>query len=130
MTTLYATERTNAAMMKPLRVGDFTCGGVGVRMCIGDTVCGSQCQLENQRLVVCVSDFHPSLYIKGHSYRVDILDDQGVVASKEVSYEEAAKPVYMAIDTHKTDFYRVEVFDVTSDYRIAIGNPIWNGEKL
>ena len=44
--------------------------------------------------------------------------------------EEAAQPVYMAIDTHKSDFYRVEVFDVTSDYRIAIGNPIWNGEKL
>ena len=34
--------------------------------------------------------------------------------------------VYLAMDTKKSDFYRVEVFDVTSDYRIAIGNPIWN----
>ena len=130
LTTLYATERTNAAMIKPLRVGDFTCGGVGIRMCIGDTVCGSQCNLENGRLIVCVSDFHPSLYIKGHTYRVDILDDKGVVASREISYAEAAQPVYMAIDTGKSDFYRAEVFDVTSDYRIAIGNPIWNGEIL
>jgi hypothetical protein len=23
-------------------------------------------------------------------------------------------------------FYRVEVFDETASYRIAIGNPIWN----
>jgi len=45
--------------------------------------------------------------------------------SEEISYAEAAQPVYLAIDTHKSDFYRVEVFDVTSDYRIAIGNPIW-----
>lgn len=125
LTTVYAAERTNAAMIKPLRVGDFTCGGVGVRMCIDDTLCGGQCQLENKRLIVSVSDFHESLSIKGHTYRVDILDDHGVVASKEISYAETAKPVYLAVDTHKSDFYRVEVFDVTSGYRIAIGNPIW-----
>ena len=125
LTTVYAAERTNAAMLGPLRVGDFTCGGVGVRMCIGNTVSGGQCDLEKKRLVVCVSDFHPSLYIKGHTYRVDILDDKGVTASKEFSYAEAAQPVYLAIDTAKSGFYRAEVFDVTSDYRIAIGNPIW-----
>ena len=126
LTTVYAEERTNASMIKPLRVGDFTCGGVGVRMCVGDTVCGGQCELENKRLVVSVSDFHSSLYIKGHTYRVEILDDKGVVASKEFSYEEAAQPVYMAIDTAKADFYRVEVWDATCGYRIALGNPIWN----
>ena len=35
-------------------------------------------------------------------------------------------PGLIDIHTHKADFYRVEVFDVTSGYRIAIGNPIWN----
>lgn len=125
LTTVYAEEHTNASMIKPLRVGDFTCGGVGIRMCVGNTVCGAACDLDNRSLVVCVSDFHPSLYIKGHTYRVDILNDHGVVANKTVSYEEAANPVYMAIDTRRSDFYRVEVFDVTSGYRIAIGNPIW-----
>lgn len=129
LTTLYAAERTNAAMIKPLRVGDFTCGSVGVQMCIGDTVCGGQCPVENNRLIVRVGDFHESVYIKGHTYRVDILDAEGVVASREISYTEAAQPVYMAMDTQKTDFYRVEVFDVTSGYRLAIGNPIWNGGR-
>lgn len=126
LTTLYAEERTNASMIKPLRVGDFTCGAVGVRMCVGDTVCGGECQLEGQRLVVSVSDFHESVYIKGHTYRVDILDDKGIVCSKELSYEECAEPVYLAIDTGKSDFYRVEVVDTTCQVRIALGNPIWN----
>lgn len=125
MTTLYATERTNVAMMKPLRTGDFTCGGVGIRMCIGDSVCGGQCKMENQRLVVCISDFHPSLRIRGHIYRADIIDDNGIVASHKFTYAEAAKAIYMAIDTQMSDFYRVEIFDLTSGYRIAIGNPIW-----
>ena len=129
LTTLYAEGRTNAAMIKPLRVGDFTCGAVGIRMCIGDTVCGSECALEGRRLVVSVSDFHPSVYINGHTYRVDILDSQGVAYSKAFSYAECAEPVYLAVDTHKTDFYRVEIVDVTSQVRIAIGNPIWNVTK-
>ncbi len=126
LTTLYARERTNAAMIQPLRVGDFTCGAVGVRMCIGDTVCGGACSIPHRRLVVSVGDFHESVSIKGHTYRVDILDDKGIVCSRELSYEESAQPVYLALDTYQTDFYRVEVFDVTSGYRIAIGNPIWD----
>ncbi len=126
LTTLYAEERTNAAMIKPLRVGDFTCGAVGVRMCIGDTLCGGQCDLAGKRLIVAVGDFHESVYIKGHTYRVDILNAEGLVASKEFCYADCKQTQYLAIDTAASDFYRVEVVDVTSDVRIALGNPIWN----
>jgi hypothetical protein len=129
LTTLYATERTNAAMIKPLRVGDFTCGAVGIRMCIGDTVCGGECDLANKRLIVCISDFHPSVYIKGHTYRVDILNAEGLVCSQELSYDDCKQPQYLAIDTVASDFYRVELVDVTSHVRIALGNPIWNSRK-
>ena len=130
LTTLYATERTTAAMIKPLRVGDFTCGGVGIRMCIGDAVCGSECDLAGKRLIVSVGDLHEDVYISGHRYRVDILNDRGVVASKEFRYEELKEPVYLALDTDAgSDFYRVEVFDQISAYRIAIGNPIWNSKR-
>jgi hypothetical protein len=126
LTTLYAEERTNASMIKPLRVGDFTCGAVGVRMCIDDTVCGGECDLVNKRLLICVSDFHESVYIKGHTYRVDVLNAEGLVCSKQLSYEDCKDPQYLAINTVNSDFYRVEVVDVTSDVRIALGNPIWN----
>lgn len=125
LTTLYATERTNAAMIKPLRVGDFTCGAVGIRMCIGDTVCGGECDLEGGRLIVCVGDLHDSVSIKGHTYRVEVLDDCGTVYSEEFTWEQSMEGVWLALDTKAADFYRVEVFDVTSGFRIAIGNPIW-----
>ncbi len=126
LTTVYATQRTNKEMMKPLRVGDFTAGGVGIRMCIGDTVCGGQCDIASKRLVVSVGDLHESLYIRGHQYRVDIFNDRGVVASKELTYEDLKETVYLAVDTDDcSDFYRVEVQDITSNYRIAVGNPIW-----
>lgn len=125
LTTFYATERTNAAMIKPLRVGDFTCGAVGIRMCVGDTVCGGECNLEGQRLIACVGDLHDSVSIKGHTYRVEVLDDRGSVYSEEFSWEQSKEGVWLALDTKAADFYRVEVFDVTSGFRIAIGNPIW-----
>ena len=126
LTTLYATERTNKAMMKPLRAGDFTAGGVGIRMCIGDTVCGGECEIANKRLVVSVGDLHESLYIRGHRYRVDIFNDRGIVASREYACDELKEPVYLAVDTDGcSDFYRAEVQDITSNYRIAVGNPIW-----
>ena len=38
ITTIYAAEKKNAAYIDRLRHGDFVCGGVGIRMCIGDTV--------------------------------------------------------------------------------------------
>lgn len=126
LTTLYAEERTNASMMKALRVGDFTCGAVGVRMCIGNTVCGGACEIPQQRLLICISDFHESVHIKGHTYRVDVLNSEGPVCSKELSYKDCKQPQYLALDTTDSDFYRVEVVDLTSNVRIALGNPIWN----
>ena len=35
---------------------------------------------------------------------------------------------YYAIDTDpEARFYRVEVFDLTLNQYVAVGNPIWNG---
>ncbi|MBR4960195.1 MAG: hypothetical protein IKY52_04800, partial [Clostridia bacterium] len=42
LTTIYAEEKTNAAYLSHLRIGDFTCGSVGIRMCIGDTRTGGK----------------------------------------------------------------------------------------
>lgn len=123
LTTLYAEEYSAKAYLPHLRAGDFTCGSVGVRMCIGNTRSGGLCPFEGQRLIVCVSDFHSSVLLPDHEYRVDLLNDQGVVYSQKISCD---SPNYLAIDTENCAFYRAEVFDVTSNLRIAIGNPIWN----
>lgn len=126
LTTVYAEEHTNASLLKALRVGDFTCGAVGVRMCIDDTVSGGECDLAGKRLLISVGDFHESVYIKGHTYRVDILNAEGLVCSKQLTFTECAEPQYMAVDTVASDFYRVEVVDEVCGWRIALGNPIWN----
>lgn len=124
LTTIYAEEHAGAAYLPHLRVGDFVCGGVGMRMCIGDMPMGGRTALAGKRLVLGIGDFHRTVKITDHQYRVDIITDQGVVHSEEIGCEE---PNYIAIDTEDAAFYRAEVFDTSRNLRIAIGNPIWNG---
>lgn len=123
LTTIYASGHNNAAYLEQLRVGDFVCGSVGIRMCIGETRMGGNCSFAGQRLVVSVQDFHSTVYNPSHEYRIDILNDNGIVFSAPVFCKE---PAYFALNTEACAFYRVEVFDTTEDKRIAIGNPIWN----
>lgn len=124
LTTLYAAERSSAAFVAQMRKGDFTCGSVSVRMCMGDTVSGGSCVFDGQVLTVCTGDFHVSVRDITHRYRVDILDDCGVVRSEEISCEQNT---FVSVPV-RTDarFYRAEVFDVSRNLRIAVGNPIWN----
>lgn len=123
LTTIYAQAHTSAAFLSHLRIGDFTCGPVGIRMCIGDTVTGGQTAFADKKLIVCVSDFHASVRDESHAYRLDILNDQGVVYSQPIS---CTQENFVALDTKDCAFYRAEVFDETLNLRIAIGNPIWN----
>ena len=123
LTTIYAEEHTSASFLSHLRVGDFTCGPVGVRMCIGNAKTGGQCAFDGQKLTVCVSDFHESIQFADHEYRLDILSDQGTVFSAPISCFEMN---FASIDTENCAFYRAEVFDATRNLRIAVGNPIWN----
>ena len=122
LTSIYAEEKSGASYISHLRVGDFTCGSVGIKMCIGDTLMGGSTTFEGKRLVVCASDFHRSIKNPEHTYRLDIITDKGVEFSREFSCEE---PIYAAIDVEERDFYRAEVTDVNQNLRIAIGNPIW-----
>ncbi|MBE6884740.1 MAG: hypothetical protein E7487_09065 [Ruminococcaceae bacterium] len=123
LTTIYAEDKTNAAYLAHLRVGDYTCGPVGIRMCIGDTKTGGKCRFDGQKLTIAVGDFHASVADPGHEYRLDIIDSTGKVVSEQISCSEMN---YVTIDIENCAFYRAEVWDVTRDLRISIGNPIWN----
>lgn len=124
MTTIFSPEKHSRGYIACLRKGDFVCGGVGIRMCIGDTTMGGKCAFAGQRLVFSVGDFHKSLVKPGHTYRAELIDDTGVIFSSPIDPGETA---YFAMDADSSRrFYRVEVFDTTEDLRIAIGNPIWN----
>ncbi len=127
LTTIYAESRTNAAFLDHLRIGDFTCGSVGIRMCIGDTRTGGKCPFDGAKLIAAVGDFHESVVFPDHTYRAEILDDSGVVLSREITCDDTA---WLTLDTADAAFYRIEVWDETQGIRIAVGNPIWNSEKL
>ena len=92
-------------------------------MSVGDTVTGYECDFTGKRLVISVGDFHKTVLNPYHTYRVDVYDDTGVIHTQEISCEETT---YLAMDAGQAKFYRVEVWDVTDNSRIAIGNPIWN----
>lgn len=124
LTTIYSQEKKNHYYLIHLRQGDFTCGPVGIRMCIGNTKMGGKCEFDNKRLVFCVSDFHNVVFNPEHKYYAYLYDDSKLVDSHEISCENKN---YFAIDCNsECKYYRVEVFDVTQNLRIAIGNPIWN----
>ncbi len=125
ISTVYAEEKNAASFFSHIRIGDFTCGPVGVRMCVGDTVTGYETDFTGKRLVFSVGDFHKTVKNPYHTYRVDLISDAGVVFSKEITCEETA---YFALDAENCRFYRVEVWDTTDNSRIGIGNPIWNAK--
>ena len=126
LTTIYSEEKSNACYLVHLRRGDFTCGPVGVRMCIGGTTTGGRCSFAGQQLIAAVGDFHPSAMQESHEYRVDVLAEEKIVHSQKISCMETSTIV---LDTENVKYYRVEVFDETQNLRIAIGNPIWNIEE-
>ena len=122
LTTIYASNKKSKSFLSHLRKGDFVCGFVGIRMCIGNTIMGDRC-IFNDRLIICVKDFHPSVLIKEHKYSVRVINETGIIYSKKISI---VNPNYFTLDTKDCAFYRVEVYDETSKIVIAIGNPIWN----
>ena len=47
-----------------------------------------------------------------------------IIHVNEFFYEN--KTAYFAMDAEDCKYYRADVYDVTEDYILAIGNPIWN----
>ena len=123
LSTVYATDKHADAYFDKVRVGNFTVGPVGIRMCVGDTPMGSECSFAGKRVVFSVGDFHQSVYEPGHTYRVDLISDEGVVFSQEISCDEES---YFAVEAQNVMFYRVEVWDASMNQLHALGNPIWN----
>ena len=110
--------------MEKLGVGNFTAGHVGVQMVVGDQVMGYETDFTGKELAFRVGDFHSSVYDPTHEYKVVLVADETVVDQWSVSCE---KPFYysQAADP-SVHYYRVEVYDVTTNEMLALGNPIWN----
>lgn len=123
--TLYPTQKNAEGYFARMKVGDLTAGPVGIRMAVGDTVTGGKCSFAGNRVVVAVGDFHP-LIDREHTYRLDIYDETGLIASRDLGAEEMN---YFAFDARSNAvYYRANVYDVTDDKILAVGNPVWNSK--
>ena len=124
LTTVYAEDNTCPSLLSHIRTGDFVCGSVGIRMCIGDTRMGGIADFEDATLLAVVDDFHDTAHLTYHNFRFDLWDDTGVQASASFSCE---KPFTFQFRVNSdAKFYRIEIIDETQGLPIALGNPIWN----
>lgn len=137
LTTLYSSERDAQAYVDLYRSGDFVPGWVGIRMAIGDTTMGGTTDFTDQRLVFSVGDMWNTVvddgYSNGYSYQADheycvqLYDDGGLLMESPVNPGDDVMD-YFAVDTDpEAKFYRIVVWDLTENTRVAVGNPIWNG---
>ena len=121
--TVYAGQRLNSSYMEHIAAGDVTAGPVGIRMTVGDAVMGGHTDFTGKRLVVSVDDFQSQEYHADHQYQLRVYNENGLVLSEEF---DAADAAYFAMDAQDCMYYRAEVYDLTEDYIVALGNPIWN----
>jgi len=123
LTTIYSDSKTAESYLNYAKIGDFSTGGIGIRMAVGDTRMGGSTDFAGQRIVFSVADFHSSLNLT-HTYRVKL------IAGSETVFEaplDPTMPFYYAQNADENaPFYRVEIIDETAGILTAIGNPIWN----
>lgn len=123
--TIYAENTEAKTLLNYIRSGNSVAGPAGIRMCVGDTQMGGEGSFAGQRLVLSAGEIHELTYLEGHTYRVDLYSDQGLVFSGDISGKE---PVYFAMDADPAvKYYHANVYDVTDNVIVAVGNPIWNG---
>jgi len=124
LSTVYATQKNADGYFAEMKNGNITAGPVGIRIVVGDTATGGKCSFAGNRVVMAAGDFHPLAIEPEHTYRLDIYDETGLIASQELS---TTQMNYVAFDAREDAlYYRANVYDVTGNVVFAVGNPIWN----
>ena len=119
-------------MIPTLQQGDFVAGSAGIKMSVGTTTMGGTCDFTNQRVVVDVEMIHTIANDLNDKYRIDVINEDGVVYSKKLTLDSngVEEGIELAFNADAdSEFYRVVVYNATRRTRIAIGNPIWNASK-
>ena len=127
LTTVYAPENTAVSLVEQMRNGNFNPGPIGIRMAIGETRMGGECDFTGKKLAFVIGDIHESQLEGAHNYRVDLYKDGEVVQSW--SMPATGENFYQVVEIDDTaNFYRIEVIDVLGETedRVALSQPIWN----
>lgn len=128
LSTVYSEAGNAQSHITHLRVGDFTAGPVGIRMCVGNTPMGSTGSFEGQRLVFCVSDFHESALIEGHTYTVKLLENEEVIGQWISTARKPSTTLWMWMPPRSTTGWRSTMPLPASCLAWAIPFGIWTDE--
>lgn len=125
LNVIYSEKQDASTYVSHLAEGDFVCGSVGIRMCVGDATMGGHTDFAGKRVTISIGDWHSRFLIEDHTYRVDVISDTGVIYTQ---YVKPTETTYIAFNADENaQFYRVEVRDMDIfEPLISIGNPIWN----
>ncbi len=119
----YTKERKGRAFFDRMHEGDFTSGGAGFKMCIDGQGMGAELTYrEGMRLTLRVDDFSPKIFKENTAYELRVITDKGVAYASTFN---GKQPQAVELEVQDRAFYRAEIYDLTNDCFVAIGNPIW-----
>ena len=96
-------------------------------MVVGDQVMGYETDFNGKDLAFRVSDFHSTVYDPTHTYEAVLIADEVVLDRWQISCEDVFYHTRTADPS--VGYYRVEIYDMTTNEMLALGNPIWNSAK-
>ena len=77
------------------------------------------------RLTLRVGDFFAPEWREDTVYALRVFSDKGLVYSAPFNGKEDQE---LQIEVQKRAFYRADVYDMTHECVVAVGNPIWINE--
>ncbi len=123
VSTFYMPKRSGDDAFDCMKTGDYAAGDFGIKMCVDGNPMGSESVYrEGSVLTLRVEDGFDRHIKDNTAYELRIYSDEGLVYR---SMFDGKHPQALALKTKKRRFYRAEIFDLTHDYRVGVGNPVW-----
>lgn len=123
LSSFYTKERAIPAFYERMRAGDFNVGSVGIKMCIDEHPMGSEIEYrDGMKLSVRIEDFFHHEWRANTVYALRVFTDKGLAYCSEFNGKDSQE---LQLEVQKRNFYRVDVYDITHDCVVAVGNPIW-----
>lgn len=121
--TFYTKEKNGLAFFNQMKSADFAAGAFGMKMMIDGHPMGSEIAArEGQILLLEIADFFAPAFKENTAYELRVYSDEGLCYAARFN---GKCPQKLALKLKKRRFYRAEIYNVTQNYRMGIGNPIW-----
>lgn len=126
LAAFYTSEKNGLAFFNKMKEGDFSVGAAAIKMSIDSHPMGSEIDYEDgMKLTLRVCDFFAPEWRENTVYALRIFTDKGLAYVSEFNGKEEQE---LQLDVQKRAFYRADVYDMTHECVIAVGNPIWINE--